>query len=125
MDNCGAIIASSVVHHITHNTMERPIDKMIREAMERGEFDNLPGKGKPLTHLDDYFSAPEELRLGFNVLRNANTPPYEVNLMNEINALKQQLRLATTSQEQQELRRTITNKTAELRIRLERLPKSL
>ncbi len=25
-----------------------PIDKQIREAQERGEFDNLPGAGKPL-----------------------------------------------------------------------------
>jgi len=28
------------------------IDRQIREAMERGAFDNLPGAGKPL-HLDD------------------------------------------------------------------------
>ena len=27
---------------------ESPIDKQIREAQERGEFDNLPGFGKPL-----------------------------------------------------------------------------
>ena len=27
---------------------ESPIDKQIREAPERGEFDNLPGAGKPL-----------------------------------------------------------------------------
>lgn len=28
------------------------IDRQVREAMERGEFDNLPGAGKPL-HLDE------------------------------------------------------------------------
>lgn len=27
-------------------------DKLIREAQERGEFDNLPGAGKPLPNLD-------------------------------------------------------------------------
>ncbi|GIH05111.1 DUF1992 domain-containing protein [Rhizocola hellebori] len=27
---------------------ESPIDRQIREAQERGEFDNLPGFGKPL-----------------------------------------------------------------------------
>lgn len=31
---------------------ESPVEKQIREAMERGEFDNLPGAGKPLPHLD-------------------------------------------------------------------------
>ena len=29
------------------------VDKQIREAQERGEFDNLPGAGKPLSGLDD------------------------------------------------------------------------
>jgi hypothetical protein len=29
------------------------IDAQIRAAEERGEFADLPGKGKPLTHLDD------------------------------------------------------------------------
>ena len=34
------------------------IDGQIREAQERGEFDNLPGKGKPLKGIHD---APDEL----------------------------------------------------------------
>ena len=28
------------------------IDKQIRDAMDRGEFDDLPGKGKPLPDID-------------------------------------------------------------------------
>jgi hypothetical protein len=28
------------------------IDKQIRDAMDRGEFDDLPGKGKPLPNID-------------------------------------------------------------------------
>lgn len=39
---------------------ESPVDQAIREAMERGEFDNLPGAGKPLPQKDssgDYFLA--------------------------------------------------------------------
>lgn len=31
---------------------ENWIDRQIREARERGEFDNLPGEGKPLKGLD-------------------------------------------------------------------------
>jgi DnaJ homologue, subfamily C, member 28, conserved domain len=30
---------------------ESPVERLIREAQERGEFDNLPGAGKPLTNL--------------------------------------------------------------------------
>jgi hypothetical protein len=33
------------------------IDRQIREAAERGEFDNLSGAGKPLPNLDQPFSA--------------------------------------------------------------------
>jgi len=29
------------------------VDRQIREARERGDFDDLPGKGKPLAGLDD------------------------------------------------------------------------
>ena len=29
------------------------VDRQIRESMERGEFDDLPGSGKPLAGLDE------------------------------------------------------------------------
>ncbi|MEP6799564.1 MAG: DUF1992 domain-containing protein [Lapillicoccus sp.] len=38
---------------MSHPFNETWIDKQIREAQERGEFDNLPGAGKPLAHLGD------------------------------------------------------------------------
>ena len=31
---------------------ENHIDRQIRDAQEQGKFDNLPGRGKPFTHLD-------------------------------------------------------------------------
>ncbi|MGO9961557.1 MAG: DUF1992 domain-containing protein [Solirubrobacteraceae bacterium] len=34
---------------------ERWIDRQIREATERGEFDNLPGAGQPIPDLDKPF----------------------------------------------------------------------
>src|SRR6476469_1395958 len=51
---------------------ESPVDKQIREAQERGEFDNLPGAGKPLDLSDSgdpdwwvkRFAARENLDLG-------------------------------------------------------------
>lgn len=32
---------------------ESAVDRAIREAAERGAFENLPGRGRPLPHLDD------------------------------------------------------------------------
>lgn len=33
-------------------SFETWVEKQIREAMDRGEFDNLPGSGRPITDLD-------------------------------------------------------------------------
>ena len=38
-------------------SFQRNADEKIKEAIARGEFDNLPGKGKPL-NLDAYFATP-------------------------------------------------------------------
>ena len=43
-------------------SFDRMVEAMIKEAMERGEFDNLPGKGQPID-LTEYFEMPEEVRL--------------------------------------------------------------
>ena len=45
-------------------------EQRIREAMERGEFDNLPCHGKPIK-LDDLVGVPEHLRMGYKILKNA------------------------------------------------------
>lgn len=46
------------------------IDEQIRRAMEAGEFDNLPGKGKPLNLSSDPNENPE-WRMANHVLRNS------------------------------------------------------
>jgi len=45
-------------------------EERIREARERGEFDDLPGAGRPLD-LDGYFGIPEDLRMAYTLLRNS------------------------------------------------------
>lgn len=52
----------------------RLIEIRIQEAISRGEFDNLPGKGKPL-QLDDLADVEEGMRLAFHILKNANMGP--------------------------------------------------
>jgi DnaJ-like protein len=45
---------------------ERIVEAMMKEAMDRGEFENLPAKGKPID-LTEYFETPEELHLANSV----------------------------------------------------------
>jgi hypothetical protein len=62
-------------------------ERRIEEALARGEFDDLPGAGRPL-ELDDDPLVPEELRVAYRILRNAGYVPPAVQTLNEIAALE-------------------------------------
>lgn len=63
--------------------LDKIAEERIREAAERGEFDDLPGKGKPLA-LEDDSHLPPDIRLAYKVLKNANCLPVELQLRKEI-----------------------------------------
>ncbi len=61
-------------------------EERIREAQEQGAFDDLPGKGEPLPEVDES-GIPEELRMAYHVLKNANCLPPEVEERKQIATL--------------------------------------
>jgi hypothetical protein len=63
--------------------LDKIADQKIREAIARGELDDLPGKGKPLELEDDSY-IPEDLRLAYKILKNADCLPQELELRKEI-----------------------------------------
>lgn len=69
---------------------DKLVEQKIQEAIADGEFDNLPGKGKPVD-LSSYFATPEDKRLGYSILKNAGFIPEEVELLKEIEALREKL----------------------------------
>ncbi|WP_018864442.1 DUF1992 domain-containing protein [Thioalkalivibrio sp. ARh3] len=62
---------------------EAQVEAKLAEAARRGEFDDLPGAGRPL-ELDDDRDVPEELRMAFRVMKNAGYVPEAVRLRGEI-----------------------------------------
>ena len=62
-------------------------ERRIQEAMDRGEFDNLPGKGKPIVQ-EDLSGVPEELRMAYKILKNAGCVPPEIELSNDVASLR-------------------------------------
>jgi hypothetical protein len=62
---------------------EKLVEDRIKKAQKRGEFDDLPGAGKPLDLYDDRH-IPEDLRLAYKILRNADCLPPEIELKKEI-----------------------------------------
>ena len=63
------------------------VEQKLLEAVSRGEFDDLPGAGRPLD-LDHDPLVPEDLRLAYRILKNAGFVPPEVETLNEIAALE-------------------------------------
>ena len=70
---------------------QRLAEQRILEAQRRGEFDDLPGKGKPL-ELEDLSWVPDELRIGYRVLKNAHVLPPEAELLKDIHTLEDLLK---------------------------------
>src|SRR6185503_4342838 len=73
------------------NAFDALAEQRIREAQEKGEFDDLPGAGAPL-HLEDDALVPEDLRAAYRLLKNAGFVPPELEAHCEIRRLEQLLR---------------------------------
>src|SRR6266700_293819 len=70
--------------------MSNFIEEQIKNAIEAGEFNNLEGAGKPLD-LNLYFNTPEDLRMGYSVLKSSKFVPEEIERLKEINELKDKI----------------------------------
>ena len=97
----------------------KSVEEQIRKAMAEGQFDDLPGRGKPLD-LEGYFSTPEHLRMAYSVLKSGDFVPEEVLLFKEIDALKTRLNSCPDESERERLRKEIKDKTLNLTLLLER-----
>ena len=87
-------------------SFDRLIEEKIRQAMADGEFDNLPGKGKPLD-LDAYFAAPEDMRVAFHMLKNAGFVPEQMELLKEVDLLKAALDKTSCEDEKKRIKKKI------------------
>ena len=74
-----------------------------------GKFKDLTNKGKKLD-LDDYFNTPEDLRVGYSVLKSAEYLPEEVQLLKEIEELKEKLGAISDETKRKELLKEIGQK---------------
>jgi len=89
-------------------------ERRILEAMERGEFDDLPGKGKPLNLEDEDPMVPEELRMAYRMLKNAGLLPPELELRKEILRLQDLLDAVRDEGERRKRRRDLDFKLMKL-----------
>jgi len=62
---------------------DKIVEQRIRAAQKKGDFENLDGTGKPLKFSDDG-NIPEDLRLAYKILKNADMTPPEIEMKREI-----------------------------------------
>jgi DnaJ family protein C protein 28 len=67
------------------NRLESLTEKRLREAIENGEFDDLPGKGQPVDLKENPFEDPD-LRVVHRLLRNAGFAPAWIEERKQIDA---------------------------------------
>ena len=99
-------------------SLDEIVEAAIKRAQERGEFDNLPGKGKPID-LTKYFEAPEETRVVQSVLKNAGITSPQVQLLKEIAELKYLLGAVLNEKQQEEIQKRIQEKQIEFNLKVE------
>lgn len=83
-------------------TLDAIAERRIRDAQERGEFDDLPGAGAPLEPEDNAL-VPEELRAAYRILKNSGFLPPELQVYGEIREVEQLLQRVTDDGERTRL----------------------
>ena len=101
------------VNFYANQTFIRLAEQRIQEAQRKGEFDNLAGKGKPL-ELADYSTLPEDLRMAYHVLKNANVLPPEAELLKDIHILEDLMKHVEDEGEKQALAKSLQWKVIRL-----------
>jgi len=100
-------------------SFERLAEQIIQEAMARGEFDDLLGRGKPVD-LSTYFDTPADVRAAYALLKNAGMVPQEVELLQEIASLKEQMASARSQEQNQKLFRRMQELQVQFAVMIER-----
>ena len=100
---------------------QRIIEQRIKEAQERGEFDELPGQGQPLK-IEDDSHIPEDLRLAYKILKNADCLPPELELRKEIRQMEDMLEGIPDEKEKYRMIKKINLKIMQLNMTRKKSP---
>ena len=76
---------------------ENIVEERIKKAQKQGQFDNLKGANKPIVF--EPYSGPEELRMGYKILKNAGFLPPEIELRKKISHVEELLTAAGNDSE--------------------------
>nr|WP_263323184.1 DnaJ family domain-containing protein [Neobacillus sp. Marseille-Q6967] len=81
----------------------------IKKAYKDGEFENLPGFGKPM-QMEDLSGIPEELRMAYKMLKNAGYTEEEGRLRQEMMTIEDLIKKCDDRSEKENLQRKLNEK---------------
>ncbi|RLQ94476.1 DnaJ family domain-containing protein [Falsibacillus albus] len=84
-------------------------EQRIREAHKNGEFDNLPGMGKPLPK-DEFANVPQEIRMAYRLMKNAGYSPEESTLRQEMMTIESLIAQCDDEVEKEDLTKQLNEK---------------
>ncbi|MCG6971356.1 MAG: DUF1992 domain-containing protein [Gammaproteobacteria bacterium] len=93
--------------------IDKVAEEKIKQAIEKGELQDLPGEGQPL-RLDDDSHVPAELRAGYRLLKNAGFIPPEVSIRKEISQVESLIQMAQSTEQKSQLSKKLDFLTAKL-----------
>lgn len=105
-------------------TLDEHIAQSIRQAELSGELQSAKDWGKPLDFGDGYAETPEELRMGYKILKDAGYLPPEVELMKRLADARSRLAaMPAHSVEADSLQREIVDLQLKVTLIRERQPR--
>lgn len=81
----------------------------IKKAYKDGEFENLPGLGKPM-EIEDLSAIPEELRMAYRLMKNAGFTEGESQLRQEMMTIEELIKKCDDSTEKASLQNKLNEK---------------
>ena len=100
-------------------SIEKFVEDQIKKAIAEGEFDNLSGKGKPID-LEGYFQTPEHLRICYSILKSGQFVPEEIQMLKDIEALREQHASSTDEAHKKQLAKIISEKVLSFNLVMEK-----
>ncbi|WP_028784881.1 DUF1992 domain-containing protein [Thalassobacillus devorans] len=94
------------------------VEEKIKQSIRNGDFDNLPGKGKPLPK-DDMDHVPADLRNSYKILKNANMIPEEMQLKKEIVSLEELIDCCRNPEEKEIYKQRLSEKQLRFQLMME------
>jgi len=91
----------------------RIAEDKIRESIKNGEFSSLPGFGKPL-ELEDLSHIPEDLRMGYLMLKSAGYVAEEADLRKELMTIEDLIRCCEDEEKKEILQKKLNEKLLRL-----------